>query len=182
LYKKYGIDSLEVEQKVTQWKKSLNQRLIDSFSIAFQRDQYNGRIYETPGLKEKDNQNAELLLWTLKNYGFPSLQKIGLYGNNNLFMPMGALLNHMAQSEHYEYFKIKLLEYVKSGECVPRDYMDLVDKHQYINYLETEYGIFQHADDLRFDTIKINKRRKAIGFPTINKSRMITRDYNNRNR
>ena len=182
LYKKYGIDSLEVEQKVTQWKKSLNQRLIDSFSIAFQRDQYNGRIYETPGLKEKDDQNAELLLWTLKNYGFPSLQKIGLYGNNNLFMPMGALLNHMAQSEHYEYFKIKLVEYVKSGECVPRDYMDLVDKHQYINYLETEYGIFQHADDLRFDTVKINQRRKAIGFPTINKSRMITRDYNNRNR
>ncbi|UZT96932.1 hypothetical protein ODZ84_17165 [Chryseobacterium fluminis] len=182
LYKKYGIDSLEVEQKVTQWKKSLNQRLIDSFSIAFQRDQYNGRIYETPGLKEKDDQNAELLLWTLKNYGFPSLQKIGLYGNNNLFMPMGVLLNHMAQSEHYEYFKIKLVEYVKSGECVPRDYMDLVDKHQYINYLETEYGIFQHADDLRFDTIKINKRRKEIGFPSLKKSVKIGRDFNIKNR
>lgn len=182
LFKKYGIDSLEVEQKVKQWKKSLNQRLIDSFSIAFQRDQYNSRIYETPGLKEKDDQNAELFLWVFKNYGFPSLQKIGLYGNNDMFMSMGTLINHMAQSEHYEYFKVKLLEYIKSGECTPRDYMDLIDKHQYINHLETQYGIFQHADDPRFDTVKINQRRKAIGFPTINKSKMLTRDFNLKNR
>ena len=182
LYKKYGIDSLEVEHKVSQWKKKLNQRLIDSFTVAFQRDQYNNRIYGTPELKKKDDLNAELLMWTIKNYGFPSLQKIGLYGNNGEMMSMGTLLNHASQSVHYEYFKIKLLEYIKSGECLPGDYTNLIDKHQYINGLETQYGIFQHADDLRFDTIKINKRRKEIGFPSLKKSVKIGRDFNIKNR
>ncbi|MEJ5052434.1 hypothetical protein WH221_21590 [Chryseobacterium culicis] len=37
--KKYGIDSLEADQKITDWKKNLNKILIDSFSIAMIRDQ-----------------------------------------------------------------------------------------------------------------------------------------------
>ena len=35
LYQKYGIDSLEIEQKISTWKKGLNKQLVDSFSIAF---------------------------------------------------------------------------------------------------------------------------------------------------
>ncbi|BAP30176.1 uncharacterized protein CHSO_1139 [Chryseobacterium sp. StRB126] len=73
LYKRHGIDSVQVEQKFQQWKKSLNQVLVDSFSIAFTRDQYNRHIKET--VEMNDKKNAELLIWTLKNYGYPSLQK-----------------------------------------------------------------------------------------------------------
>jgi hypothetical protein len=178
LYKKYGIDSIAVEQKVDQWKKGLNKTLVDSFSIAFERDQYNER--SGPIVEINDRKNSNLLLWTFKNYGFPSKQKIGQTGNNNRFMPMGVLLNHMAGSQNYEYFKVKLLEYVKSGECTPRDYIDMIDKHQYINHLETIYGIFIHYSTPDFsasDSARINKNRIAIGFPGLKQSSKITKDF-----
>ncbi|MBO9694420.1 hypothetical protein [Chryseobacterium sp.] len=178
LYEKYGIDSTAVEQKVNQWKKGLNKTLIDSFSIAFERDQYNERT--GAAVEINDIKNVNLLLWTIKNYGFPSKQKIGLTGNDNRFMPMGVLLNHIAGSQNYEYFKVKLLEYVKSGECTPREYIDMVDKHQYINHLETIYGIFIHYSTPDFnasDSARINKNRKAIGFPTLKQSSKITKEF-----
>ncbi|MDW9382644.1 hypothetical protein [Chryseobacterium sp. JV558] len=178
LYKKYGIDSIAVEQKIDQWKKGLNKTLIDSFNVAFERDQYNER---TGSIVEiNDRKNTNLLLWTFKNYGFPSKQKIGLTGNDNKFMPMGVLLNHIAGSQNYEYFKVKLLEYVKSGECTPREYIDMVDKHQYINHLETIYGIFIHYSTPDFsasDSARINKNRRAIGFPSLKQSSNITKDF-----
>ncbi|REC61300.1 hypothetical protein DRF65_16420 [Chryseobacterium pennae] len=177
LYKKYGIDSIAVERKVLHWKKSLNKVLIDSFSIASARDQYNARVVST--VVKDDKKNAELLIWTIKNYGFPSRQKIGLYGNNEQFIPMGILLNHMAGTEHYEFFKTKLLEYVKSGECPPRDYIEMVDKYQYIHYLEPIYGIFLHYDTNfdAADSARIDHNRKAVGFPTLKQSSKITKDF-----
>ena len=39
LYKKYGIDRIKIEQEVSNWKKGLNKKLIDSFTIASIRDQ-----------------------------------------------------------------------------------------------------------------------------------------------
>ncbi|MDR2235438.1 MAG: hypothetical protein LBE92_04900 [Chryseobacterium sp.] len=178
LFKKYGIDSIAVEQKVLQWKSGLNKVLIDSFSIAATRDQYNNRV--GPDIVKNDKKNAELLIWAFKHYGFPSRQKIGLYGNNEQPMHMGTLLNHMAGTEHYEFFKTKLLEYVKSGECTPRDYIEMVDKHQYIHHLEPVYGIFVHYDTPAFnaaDSARINRNRKAIGFPTFKQSSKITKDF-----
>ncbi|MCT2561218.1 hypothetical protein [Chryseobacterium herbae] len=178
LYKRYGIDSIGVERKILQWNQKLNKVLIDSFSIAFERDQHNARVGLTVEINDK--KNAELLIWTLKNYGFPSRQKIGLYGNNERFMYMGTLLNHMAGTVHYEYLKTKLLEYVMSGECPPRDYIEMVDKHQYIHYLDTAYHIFVHYDAPDFtasDSARIDRNRKAIGFPTFKQSSKITKDF-----
>ncbi|WP_343607358.1 hypothetical protein [Chryseobacterium oranimense] len=177
LYKKYGIDSITVEQKVLQWKRSLNKTLIDSFSIAFERDQQNKRVGSQVAIN--DRKNAELLIWTFKKYGFPSKQKIGLYGNNEQFMPMGNLLNHMSGTTHYDYFKTKLLEYVKSGECPPRDYIEMVDKYQYIHNLEPVYGIHSHYD-VNFDTAdsaRIDRNRKAVGFPSLKLSSKMTKDF-----
>ncbi|KMQ58479.1 hypothetical protein ACM46_22535 [Chryseobacterium angstadtii] len=182
LYKKYGIDSITVERKILQWKQKLNSVLIDSFSIAFKRNQYNDRI--GPIVEINDRKNAELLIWVFKNYGFPSRQKIGLYGNNEQFMFMGALLNHMAGTVHYEYFKTKLLEYVKSGECLPRDYIEMVDKYQYIHYYDTVYHIFVHYNRPDFnasDSSRIDRNRKAIGFPTLKQSLKITKDFQKKN-
>ncbi|MGG5209949.1 hypothetical protein ACQWU4_13550 [Chryseobacterium sp. MIQD13] len=177
LFKKYGIDSITVEQKILQWKRSLNKTLIDSFSIAHKRDQYNGRV--GPEVVINDRKNAELLIWTFKNYGFPSKQKIGLNGNNQQPMHMGTFLNHMAGTVHYEYFKTKLLEYVKSGECPPRDYIEMIDKYQYIHYLEPIYGIYSHYDTNfdAADSARINRNRKAVGFPTLKQSSKMTKDF-----
>ncbi|BAP30177.1 uncharacterized protein CHSO_1140 [Chryseobacterium sp. StRB126] len=178
LYKKHGIDSVQVEQKYQEWKRGLNQVLLDSFSIAFKRDQYNRHIKET--VEMNDKKNAELLLWTLKNYGYPSKQKIGLTGNHGVFMPMIDILNHMAYTPYYEFLKTELLKYVKSGECTPRDYIDMVDKYQYMNNGITMYGIFIRYDESNLnaaDSSRIDKNRAAIGFPRMKTSMKIAKVF-----
>ncbi|OCA71892.1 hypothetical protein BBH99_13325 [Chryseobacterium contaminans] len=178
LYKRHGIDSAQVEQKFQQWKKGLNQVLVDSFSIAFKRDQYNRHIKET--VEMNDNKNAKLLIWTLKNYGYPSMQKMGLWGDNRTLMSMGMMLNHMAYTKYYEYFKTELLQYVKSGECTPRDYIDMVDKYQYVNNGITMYGIFMRYSEANLnaaDSARIDKNRAAIGFPRMKTSVKIAKDF-----
>jgi hypothetical protein len=39
IYKKYGMDSLSIQMKIANTKDKMNKRLIDSFSVAFVRDQ-----------------------------------------------------------------------------------------------------------------------------------------------
>ncbi|OCA80020.1 hypothetical protein BBH99_17030 [Chryseobacterium contaminans] len=178
LYKRHGIDSLQVEQKFLQWRKGLNQVLVDSFSIAFTRDQYNRHVKET--VEMNDNKNAKLLMWTLKNYGYPSLQKKGHLGREGQLMSMGTMLNHMAYTKYYEYFKTELLQYVKSGECTPRDYIEMVDKYQYVNNGATMYGIFIRYSEANLsaaDSARIDKNRAAIGFPRMKTSVKIAKDY-----
>lgn len=167
LYKKYGIDSLEMERKFADWKRGLNKQLVDSFSIAFVRDQQHRQSDSVRSFRKfDDDRNADLLLWTFKNYGYPSLQKIGLYGNKEVFMPMDIILNHMAESEHYEYFKARLLDYIKSGECPPRDYIEMIEKHNKLYNKDTEYAIY-YPSDYVLDSAKIDRNRKHIGFPGI---------------
>jgi hypothetical protein len=178
LYKKYGIDSLEVEKEVANWKKGLNKTLVDSFSIAIFRDQEKGRI----GVSRKnDDKNAQLLIWTFNKYGYPSLQKIGLWGNNGIFMPSGLILHHMAGSGQYSYFKEKVLEYVKSGDCPPDDYVSMVERNNNLNHRESEFG-FESMFGLKplnniIDTIKVNKNRKKIGLPSLKHWEKLRSDF-----
>jgi hypothetical protein len=178
LYKKHGIDSLEVENKVANWKKGLDKKLADSFSIAFFRNQE----FRTPKYIEKqqslnDGKNAKLFVWTFNKYGFPSLQKIGLWGNNNIFMPMGNILNHMAglDNKDYPYFKEKLFEYLKTGECTPEDYAGMIDKRAYIEGKNCIYCTFSNSKIP--DSTIVNKNRKAIGMPTLKHSKKIAADF-----
>jgi hypothetical protein len=57
---KYGIDSLSVEQKIASTKDNMNKRLIDSFSVAFVRDQEAKRMVSSVMVKN-DAKNARLL-------------------------------------------------------------------------------------------------------------------------
>lgn len=169
LFKKYGIDSTEVKQRITEWKKNLNRRLVDSFSIAFVRDQAEGR--KNPQLMEKNDRiNEKLLKWTFENYGYPSIQKIGLIGNDGIFMPMHPLFSHMIDSKEYSYFKAKMLEYVKSGDCIPKDYANMVDRHDLqISKKEMPYGSYPSYNSI-IDTVKVNRNRKTIGLPALRRS------------
>lgn len=178
LYKKYGIDSLEIENKVADWKKGLNKRLVDSFSVAFFRNQE----FRIPKYFEKqqsinDRKNAKLFIWTFNNVGFPSYQKIGLWGNNDIFMPMGNILNHMAGTDNtdYPYFKEKVLEYVKAGDCTPEDYAEMIDKRAYMEGKNCMYCTFSTSRII--DSIQINKNRKKIGMPTLRHSKKINADF-----
>ncbi|MCT2410022.1 hypothetical protein NZD88_20900 [Chryseobacterium antibioticum] len=176
LYKKYGIDSTIVEQKVVEWKNSLNKQLIDSFRIAFIRDQAKDPI---TGEQSLDNfrKNSELLKWTLKNFGYPSMQKIGLETEDGVFMSMGTFLNHMAQIEDYEYFKTKLRDYVSSGDIPPRDFVEMVERYNQINHLKTVYGLKSTDDEFIKDSAIINHNRRQIGLQSIKHRRKITKEF-----
>ncbi len=176
LYKKYGIDSITVEQKVAEWKKSLNQQLIDSFRIAFIRDQ---AIDSTTGQQSLNNfrKNAALLKWTLTNYGYPSMQKIGLETEEGVFMPMLLYLNHMAQIEDYEYFKTKLVDYVRSGDLPPRDYVEMVERYVQINHLKPVYGVKSTDEEIIKDSANINRNRRLIGLQSFKVRRNITKEF-----
>lgn len=176
IYSKYGIDSTNVKKEIADWKNNLNKKLVDSFSIAFIRDQQEGRS-EKSTMILNDKKNAELLKWTLENYGFPSVNKIGLVGNNGVFMPMDNFLGHMIQSEYYPFFKDEVLKAVKSGDCPPRLYAILVDKYNFlIAKEEIPYGVYVGPDTV-IDTIATDKNRKEIGLPSLNHSRLITKDF-----
>lgn len=158
---KYGIDSLIVEEKIANNKKNRNKILIDSFSVAFVRDQQEGRS-DSLTIVKNDRINARLLKWTKENYGYPSPQKIGIKGNDGVFMPMLTFLSHMGGNvpEYYPYLKKTLLKYVKSGECSPREYATFIDRHEHVNKREIIYGEYL----FNFSNLKkVNRKRRSIG-------------------
>lgn len=165
IYAKYGIDSLSVEQKIASSKNTMNKQLIDSFSVAFVRDQGQGRS-DSMTMVTNDRINARLLKWTIENYGYPSPQKIGITGNDGVFMPMLTFLSHIGGNvpEYYPYFKKTLLKYVKSGECSPREYATMIDRHEHVNKREIIYGEYLfNFSDLK----KVNRKRRSIGLKSL---------------
>lgn len=177
LYKKYGIDSLEMEEEIAQWNKNLNKKLVDSFTIAFKRDQSSRKDGDTIAMVKNDKKNAEMLKWMFENEGFPSLQKIGLW-NGDFLMPSGSLLLHVANYEEYhQYLKTKILEYVQSGDCPPRDYAAMIDRyHLYVLKKDPPYYIYIGQSPVK-DSTAINRNRKSIGLPSMKHSMAITRDF-----
>ncbi|MFS4472125.1 hypothetical protein [Chryseobacterium sp. T20] len=175
LYKKYDIDSLDMERKVAQWKKRLNQKLADSFAVAFKRDQSSRNDLNYQEITKNDKKNAELLKWMFENYGFPSMQKIGLL-NGDFFMPSGPILLHMGDyDEYHQYFKTKILEYVKSGECPPRDYAAMIDRNNLHHKVPYTYGVYQGYQNIK-DSATTNRNRKSIGLPSLTYRNKLAKD------
>lgn len=178
LYRKYGIDSLELEKEIRQWEERLNKQLVDSFSVAVLRDQAEGR--RNAILRNKnDRKNAELISWTFDHFGYPSQQKIGLWGNNGTFLSLMALINHTANSPQFEYISSKLFEYVKSGDCPPEIYAGLIDKNQGLTGGKSIYGELNFSGE-PLDTVAIDRNRTRIGLPSINHQKRIYDDAKNK--
>ncbi|WP_370899169.1 hypothetical protein [Chryseobacterium gossypii] len=175
LYQKYGIDSITVKNKISHWRKNLNKQLIDSFTIAMIRDQ-EGRNNPRDPITTKINveKNAKLLLWTFKNFGYPSMQKIGNIGNDNIFLAMHTFLTHMNESEEYPKIKSKLLEYVESGDCPPISYAMMIDNYNYIHHENSVYGFSFSSSK---DSLQINRNRKLIGLPSLKHYDRIRKDF-----
>ena len=177
LYNKYNIDSVEIKTRIDlYWKKSLNKILVDSFSVALLRDQKEQR-QNLEILKINDKKNSELFKWTLKNYGFPSVNKIGLLGQ--FTDPMRVFLLHIFYSDDYLFFKNEFYKYVVTGELKPADYASMVDRHQLISdSINKEYAVYRSpGHDLDLDTLLINKNRKKIGLPSLAHWDKIVKDY-----
>ncbi|WP_228428234.1 hypothetical protein [Chryseobacterium oncorhynchi] len=167
LFNKYGIDNASVEQKITEWKQGLDKKLVDSFRVALIRDQA-GRPLDTALTRKNVEKNAELLIWTFKNYGFPTPEKIGWF-------PMPTFITHMVESKkHYPFIKEKLLEYVKSGDCSPRDYARMDDTYLGSHKKITLYGFNMISVK---DSAQTDRNRKSLGIPSMKHSAKIRKDF-----
>lgn len=178
LFQKYGIDSAEVEREIAIWRSGLDKELIDSFSIAMERDQ-------TPLLAaERDlrlielshKKNFQLLKWAFENRGYPSLQRIGLKGNHEQNFHFRVLYINLSGINEYEYLKNKLFEFVKSGDCPPEDYATLIDHHENRNKRRVHY-LMNANDDGSIDSAFVNKNRKELGIPSIIHAVKIRQDF-----
>lgn len=168
---------MKIEQEISTWEKKLNQKLVDSFTIAFIRDQSVRRDnFDLYLLKLNDRKNGNLIKWTIENYGYPSIQKIGIFKRDDTIMPMLTFLSHLAESDYFPYLEETLLQYVKSGDCLPRDYATLIDRNKLKNNLVPIYAEYQGHDEIR-DSIKVNMARKSIGLPGLIHRRQITKDF-----
>ncbi|WP_291875080.1 hypothetical protein [Chryseobacterium sp.] len=173
LLKKYGMDSLNIKEQIADWKKNLNQTLIDSFTVAMKRDP-EGRRLDTALAQRNVMKNARLLLWTFQKYGYPTPRKMGTMGHNDTFFAMTTFLTHMNETkEYYPQIKAKLYEFVKSGDCPPRDYALMIDN---IAFLQDKEGIYRFNPNVSTDSAKINRNRKSIGLPSIKHTNLIIAD------
>ncbi|MDR6920990.1 hypothetical protein [Chryseobacterium sp. 2987] len=173
LFKKYGVDSLYVKDQIANWKKSLNQTLIDSFTIAMKRDPL-GRPFDSAVSMPNVRKNAKLLIWTFNKYGYPTPQKMGTTGHDNTFFAMPTFLTHMVEAKEYPFIKSKLYEYIKSGDCLPRDYALMVDVDA---FLYDKEGLYRFAPGVSTDSAKINRNRKSIGLPSLKHTAALRRDF-----
>ncbi|WP_080780620.1 hypothetical protein [Chryseobacterium phocaeense] len=176
LFKKYGIDSSEVKEEIADWKEDLNQTLIDSFTIAMRRDQEERRRpIDTATCQRNVMKNARLLLWTFRKYGYPTPRKMGTMGPNDTFFAMTTFLTHMNETkEYYPQIKAKLYEYVKSGDCPPRDYALMIDA---MAFLADKEGIYRFNPNVSTDSAKINRHRRSIGLPSLKHTAKIKKDF-----
>lgn len=181
LFKKYGIDSLYVENEIVRWKNGLNKELIDSVTVAMKRDQI-PKLGNYDSLRVlNDRKNIELFKWIFKNYGFPSQQKIGFEDE----ISVGTILLNFGCStideRDYEYLKNKVLEYVKYGDCPPSDYAQMIDNYEQCgkNSNIVPYAKFMGFADI-VDTLWVNKNRKKIGLPSIEHELRLFHDSTNK--
>lgn len=176
LFKKYGIDSLEAANKTDLWLRSREKVLMDSITTLFIRDQ-EGKRLDVNISARNDLKNAKLMKWIFDNYGYPSLQKVGVFGKDDVFLPMSTFFSHMSASQDYPYFEKKLKRYLEMGECTPREYSTMVDRY-HLQVLKDKmlYGSYIGVDGI-FDTLQVNRNRKSIGLPSLKQNNIITKDF-----
>lgn len=168
-YKKNNIDSSTIANHITKWDNT-NSVLLDSLRIVFKRFQKS----ENPDVFTKDDElNEKFLTSTFKKYGYPSSAKITSWYNENEYVPISQLLFRMTLSPNFKSFRDRILEYVKSGDCSPQDYAEMIDKYNSENNLEPSYGFFIKNIPIK-DTLAINKNRKLIGIQKIQDQKILT--------
>ena len=182
-FKQYGIDSLEVVKRIKKREEKYNKILIDSFTIAYERDQSTRQDGDyTRETKIADLKNVNLFKWSFKNYGFPSSEKVGAFTKwhyEDFYYVL--FLHYVIPDSDYFYFKENLVQYIKSGECVPYWYADMVDRYEIeVARHKSYYNVTKTFEDLTTqDSIRINKNRASIGLPSMKHTVLIP---GNRNR
>lgn len=173
LFQKYRIDEKEVRQEVSRYKNNLNHKLIDSLTIACQRDKETNRR-DLIIMQKNDNKNLNLFLQIFDRYGYPSEKKVGTAGNDGEPLITATILSHLICLDYNKIYP-RLLEYLKTGEIPPRMFALIVDKY----YLCTENKHYYNISGTSSheDSLMINRRRKTIGLPSLIHYSKIRKDY-----
>ena len=143
------------------------------------RDQSSRKDGFKSNIRNTDVKNIRLFRWTFENYGFPSEQKVGCV---NFWQANGfytTIFTHFIYLDEYFFFKDNLLQYIKSGECDPYSYAQMVDRHDIIiDKKESYYNCLKTFDKdfTSSDSIEFNKRRKTIGLPSLKHTVLIPSD------
>ena len=161
----YKIDSLEVVRRIKLREQKYNKILNHSFQVAYYRDQHFRKDGYDGLTKINDLKNIQLMKWTLQKYGFPSPEKIGPLktGYEDIVF---VLLAHVSTYEAYHFYKKELYKYVMSGECNPKHYAMMIDRHIAFQMESTksDYGSKVNSNEpLPYDTLRIDKNRKLLG-------------------
>lgn len=169
IYKKNNLDNTAITQNINDDNNNVRENLADSLKVVFKRykEAENAEVYS-----KADQLNEKFLNWTFKKYGYPSSSKIEFWYQQKEYIPISQLLFRMTLSPNFNKFKDKVLGYVKSGDCPPEDYAQMIDKHNLENNKESSYGYFIKNIPIK-DTVIINQNRKLIGINNLTKNEII---------
>lgn len=179
LFDKYGIDSLTVMQELNIWQNELNKEYIDTMTIAWQRDQNPRFEGDFEQMIINDSLNHQMLLWGFEKHGFPSLQTIGIRGNNNTSFHISTMLLHLGSSiddpDMFRAFRSKVYDYVISGDCPPEDYARMIDRHELSVKRDstTSYYKYKGASEIVLDSNLVDRNRRNLGLPSLKYDKVI---------
>lgn len=169
IYKKNDLDNTAITQNRNDENGNIRENLADSLKVVFKRYK---EAEKAEVFSKADQLNEQFLNWTFKKYGYPSSSKIEFWYQQKEYIPISQLLFRMTLSPNFNKFKDKILGYVKSGDCHPEDYAQMIDKHNLENNKESSYGFFIKNIPIK-DTIVINQNRKLIGIKNLTKNEVI---------
>ena len=115
-----------------------------------------------------ENINEYKLVDIFKKYGYPDYNIIGnpMMRGKREKIDIGGIIIHMAGRENSQWFKEKLLEFIKQGSCSTYNYGAFIDREELNKKEKQVYNVFS-KNELSEDIKQVNKERKKIGMPSI---------------
>tara|TARA_R110002012_G_scaffold116881_2_gene264712 strand:- start:10196 stop:11101 length:906 start_codon:yes stop_codon:yes gene_type:complete len=172
-------ESLEELKKTQDWKKlkqlsvEVNDRQNDFFNwelrneiltmLKLDQEVRNGGTLDYERMKKVDDSNQKRMKEIFETYGYPNEKLIG-YSNRNENVDISFMLMHF---DDLNYFKPKLLDFIKKGECSPYTLANMVDSNDRRDKMYT-YGIYSTVDSTEIkDFPNLDSRRKSIGLRSL---------------
>ncbi|MDR2651464.1 MAG: hypothetical protein LBC68_04005 [Prevotellaceae bacterium] len=123
-------------------------------------------------MHKTDSINEQKIKYIFDNYGYPNDKLVGHANTHRLPPFFFNVVNIHTMLMHFDdtaYFRPKLLEFIRNGECSPDDLGSFIDSYQRRDTanLKFIYGIYDNSLDKIKDFPNLNNRRKAIGMPTL---------------
>ena len=114
-------------------------------------------------LRKVDSLNQVRIKEIFENYGYPNEKLIG-FSKENENVDISFMIMHF---DDLAYFKPKLLNFIKRGDCSPYVLAYLVDSNDRRNKMYT-YGIYSNIDSTQIINYNnLDVRRKSIGLRSL---------------